>query len=222
MDIKLEINGNSIKIGMTREQLRQAGFRKIGFFVRRELRKLPEYTDDVLWIKNPTLQCFGDASTNIVPMAAKPTNLDDICGTSVFVFLKNGCACYGILQVFQSYQLANRFAYHFRVNAFRNFWNCRYSQPIMVPMSVSDSTGCRDALMNAWEDESGHIVCKLDYRGLSCIVQWGTGAIQNYIENHLINVGINIDDISGFNEYLIKQLNKSVSDLIAVLGPRED
>ncbi len=216
VDIKLKVNGNPVQIEMVKQQFLWAGFRKAGFFTRRMLKKIPGNTGNILWIKNPTIQCFDDGNTKIVPMSTHPTDLEDICGTSAFIFLNSGRPCFGILQVFQSIRLATRFAYHFRIAAFRNFGNCRCSQPVLVPDGL-DPIAYKDALICAWGDKSGYIVCGLDYHSRSCVIRWGYGAIPDYIENSLISSGNNIDNIFGFKTYS----EKSLQDALAFFDPRK-
>lgn len=197
MDINLKVNGNPIHLGLAKKRFLQAGFVRPGFFTRRMLKELPGNTGNIIWIKNPTIQCLEDESTEIIPMITRPTDLEDICGTSVFVFLKNERPCFGVLQVFASIRLATRFAYHFRVTAFCNFGSCRCSQPILVPDALG-LAAYKDALICAWEDQSGYIVCSLDYHSRSCVIRWGYGAIPGFLENSLTSSGKSIDDICSF------------------------
>ncbi|MGI0080269.1 MAG: hypothetical protein ACRECH_11655 [Nitrososphaerales archaeon] len=199
MDIMFQANSKSVHIGMTNEQLFQLGLRKAGFFVRRMLKKMSHDTDVILWLKNPTIQCFNNATTLIVPLQKPATRLEGVCGTSAFLFMKDGRASYGIFQIFGSVTHANMFAHHFRSLAFQKYGNCRCSYPILIPTTGMRLIKYKDTAMCAWSDKHSYVVC-VRTENASSVVQWGNGDIPAYLEASLLHVGTKISDVSEYKE----------------------
>jgi hypothetical protein len=185
---------------MPQEDLLQQGFRKPGLFARWFHSSIRQSwggnCDSCIWIKNPTFRYFDDFRTQAVGNNSKARSVDEIYGTSVYAFIKNGMVIGIHAQIFQSAIYAGGFANEFRSCALGQFGPCLCTSPILIPRYSNDSQGDRNTALTAWADEDTYLICGLSSSGDSSFVQFAKGDVPSALKRQLTASAKTLDDLS--------------------------
>jgi len=159
MNIELEINGESLVLGMSQDQskLSGAGFKKMGLFSRAFLpiQKMPG--DVIFFAKNPTITAFNG---DVKAAAILDTSMgaDMMNGTSCYAIFNGGRLRYVICQVIQNNITARQFVS-----------DVRQAARVTLGEPTSDSEP------QVWQKASATLASDLGRSGSTAFMHWWTG-----------------------------------------------
>ena len=174
MNIDLRANDFRLWLGMpfNSSELSSAQFSKVGFFTGLALPKIKQSGDTVYWAKNPTINCFDDA-TSVIPNMPRTKDTDLICGTSVFLYFNGGHLRLVLAQVIMSFIWAQTFMDEFRQAAVKSLGDAGCENLVSVPTHKGSSIQNQIQLTCTWRDGKEFLISKLSPVGDNAYVMWG-------------------------------------------------
>jgi hypothetical protein len=176
----LFINGFSVSIGQRIDDLSAGKFERPGFFNRRIARKLASRMamscEDVLFSKNPTIQLFGDFETKLYGNDRSAKKLDDIYGTSAYIFIQSDLVVGVHIQLFDSYPHGYIFSRSVRRAALNKLGGGNRSAIKIMKRFKRDRFGANDAEYLLWSDSESYFLFQNIAANRNCHVHWSIGA----------------------------------------------
>lgn len=183
MNVDLVVNNLSIKLGMplSPKELKAAGIRRVGFLTKIFMRNAINEGEVVFWEKN-TQASFFDGHVKVIPKVGVPGgDSDTICGSSIFLFFRDGRLNRVIYQVFGSYYWTYWFKHDFHARN-NKFFNGEERFPLPDPdfsnLSMYYKRLGNDLFLQEehttaiWSDESEILMLRVTPPGESLILEY--------------------------------------------------